>query len=191
MQIQLVSENIEMKEDQTFEDSSLICLKSFSSWIVDFYFTKIYSNQIQITNKSVQPNNIIGFYDMFIIYQRIHSSSLIEFFQLCKNKIKQIKNDFILEDYKKYLNRCGLCDIIDLFHQCQLESFVNTITLSINSIRNDIDRLFFEYLLELPSSSWCIYDVQTKLSKTETKENLWKLINNEKKYDVQINSKVS
>ena len=45
-----------------------------SSWLIDHYFTKIYPNQIQITMKSVQPNHIIAFHDMFIIYQILQSS---------------------------------------------------------------------------------------------------------------------
>ena len=123
-----------MKKDDLKDfskESSVICLKSISSWIIDYYFTNIYLNKLK-SNKSIQPNNIIGFYDMFIIYQIIQSSSsLNEFLDLCKNKLKQIKNDFIVENYNNYLNRCGLIDIIDLFHQCQLNSFINTMILSI------------------------------------------------------------
>ncbi|CAF3807270.1 unnamed protein product [Rotaria sordida] len=199
MQIKLVIEHIEDDEEILQDlnidskDSSLIYLQSsssISSWIVDYYFTKIYSNEIKlIHNKYLQPNNIIGFYDMFIIYQLIQSSSLFEFFQLCKNKLKQIKNDLILENYNNYLNRCGLIDIIDLFHQLKLESFINTIILSINNIKNDIDQLFFEYLLELSSLSCCIYDVKTKLITYETKENLFKLIDNRKISIEQTNRK--
>ncbi|CAF0840016.1 unnamed protein product [Rotaria sordida] len=199
MQIKLVIEHIEDDEEILQDlnidskDSSLIYLQSsssISSWIVDYYFTKIYSNEIKlINNKYLQPNNIIGFYDMFIIYQLIQSSSLFEFFQLCKNKLKQIKNDLILENYNNYLNRCGLIDIIDLFHQLKLESFINTIILSINNIKNDIDQLFFEYLLELSSLSCCIYDVKTKLITYETKENLFKLIDNRKISIEQTNRK--
>ncbi|CAF1325846.1 unnamed protein product [Rotaria sordida] len=182
MQIKLIIESIEDEEEilQNLnidsKDSFLICLQSsssISSWIVDYYFTKIYSNEIKLIN------NIIGFYDMFIIYQLIQSSSLFEFFQLCKNKLKQIKNDLILENYNNYLNQYDLIDIIDLFHQLKLESFINTIILSINNIKNDIDRLLFEYLLEL-SSSCCVYNVKTKLITNETKENLFKLIVNRK-----------
>ncbi|CAF1567381.1 unnamed protein product [Rotaria sordida] len=201
MQIKLVIEHIEDDEEILQDlnidskDSSLIYLQSsssISSWIVNYYFTKIYSNEIKlINNKYLQPNNIIGFYDMFIIYQLIQSSSLFEFFQLCKNKLKQIKNDLILENYNNYLNRCGLIDIIDLFHQLKLESFINTIILSINNIKNDIDQLFFEYLLELSSLSCCIYDVKTKLITYETKENLFKLIDNRKISIEQTNRKVS
>ncbi|CAF0824851.1 unnamed protein product [Rotaria sordida] len=199
MQIKLVIEHIEDDEEILQDlnidskDSSLIYLQSsssISSWIVDYYFTKIYSNEIKlINNKYLQPNNIISFYDMFIIYQLIQSSSLFEFFQLCKNKLKQIKNDLILETYNNYLNRCGLIDIIDLFHQLKIESFINTIILSINNIKNDIDQLFFEYLLELSSLSCCIYDVKTKLITYETKENLFKLIDNRKISIEQTNRK--
>jgi hypothetical protein len=135
--------------------------------------------------------NVIGSHDMFSIYQMIQSSSSIEFFQLCKNKLNQIKNDQILDNYNNYLNQCGLVDIIDLFHQCQLESFINTIILSIDNIKNHIDRLFFDYLVELSSSSCCIYDVKTKITTTETRENLFKLMDNEKEYDEQTIRKVS
>ncbi|CAF1239434.1 unnamed protein product [Rotaria sp. Silwood1] len=117
---------------------------------------------------------------MCIIYQRIQSSLLIEFFQLYKNKLKQIKNDLLVENYNNYLNRYDSIDIIDIFYQLKLESSIETIILSINNIKNDIDRLFFEYLLELSSPSCCIYDVKTKLITIETKENLFKLINTRK-----------
>jgi hypothetical protein len=184
MQMKLVIENLE--DFNVFsKDSPLICCKSISSWIVDYYFTNIHFNQIEISK------NIIGFHDMFMIYQRIQSStSEIEFFDLCKNKLKQIKNEFLLENYSNYLNRCGLIDIIDIFHQCQLESFSNTMILSIHSVQNEIDRLFFEHLLELSSSSCGIYDVKTKLTTTETTENLLKLIDHGKIF-VTRSSKVS
>jgi hypothetical protein len=162
MQIKLLIENIEEIE----KDSSIIYLKSsssISSWIIDYYFLNIYSNQIKTY---LQPINIIGIYDMFMIYQVIHPLLTInEFYFLCKNKLKQIKNNFIIENYNKYLNRYGLIDIIDLFHQCQLDSLEKTIFLSINNIKNNIDQLFYEYF---------------------TNENLFKLIDNE-----QINTKVN
>jgi len=190
MQIKLVIENI----DEIEKDSSFICLKSsssISSWIIDYYFTNIYLNQIKLTNKIVQPKNIIGIYDMFMIYQIIQPSlSLIQFFDLCKNKLKQIKNHFLIENYNKYLNRCGLVDIIDLFHQCQFESFINTIILSINNIKTNIDRFFFQYLIELSSTSSYIYDIKTKSITKETNENLLKLIDNRKISPEPTNSKV-
>jgi len=162
MQIKLLIENIEEIE----KDSSIIYLKSsssISSWIIDYYFLNIYSNQIKTY---LQPINIIGIYDMFMIYQVIHPLLTInEFYFLCKNKLKQIKNNFLIENYNKYLNHCGLIDIIDLFHQCQLDSLEKTIFLSINNIKNNIDQLFYEYF---------------------TNENLFKLIDNE-----QINTKVN
>ena len=193
MQIKLVIENIEKENFEDFsKESSVICLKSISSWMIDYYFTNIYLNQIKNTKKSVQPNNIIGFYDMFNIYQMIQSSaSSSEFLDLCKNKLKQIKNDRIVEKYNNYLNHCGLVDIIDLFHQCRLDSFINTMILSIYNIKSQIDRLFFEYLLDLPSSTCCIYDVKTKLITTETKENLLKLIDHGKIIPTPTNTKVS
>jgi len=135
---------------------------SISSWIIDYYLTK----------KSLEPRNIIGIYDMFRISQVIQPSlSTIEFFDLCKNKLKQIKNNFLIENYNKYLNRCDLSDIIDIFHQCQFHLINNTMDLS---IKNNIDQLFFEYL--------------TELSSTEINENL---IENSKISNQQTNSKVS
>ncbi|CAF5103492.1 unnamed protein product, partial [Rotaria sp. Silwood1] len=95
------------------------------------------------------------------------------------------------ENYNNYLNRYDLIDIIDIFYQLKLESSIETIILSINNIKNDIDRLFFEYLLELSSSSCCIYDVKTKLITIETKENLFKLINTRKIPVESTNRKVS
>jgi hypothetical protein len=128
MQIKLVIEE---------KNSSVICLKeslSISSWIIDYYYKELFSNQIM---------NIIGYYDMFRIYQIIQPSlSLMEILNLCKNKLKKIKNNLIIEDYNNYLSRCGLVDIIDIFHQCQFDSVIKTIVLSIENIKNDIDRLF-------------------------------------------------
>lgn len=154
MQIKFVMENIED-----------ICLNSsISSWIIDYYFTNIYSNQI----------NSIGIYDMFKIFQIIDSSlSLNEFFDLCKKKLKQIKNDFFIEKYNKYLNQYGLVDIIDIFHQCQLDSFNKTIVLSNENIQNQIDRLFAEYLTELSSIK-----IENILKITEQKEILTEQITN-------------
>jgi hypothetical protein len=111
------------------------------------------------------------------------SSWIIDYY-LTENQIK------IVENYKNYLNRCGLIDIIELFHQCQLDLVRKTIILTRNSIKNDIDRLFFEYLVEL-SSSCGIYDVKTKLTTVETSENLLKLIDQGQISGEQTNSKVS
>jgi len=167
MKIKLIIENIEEIEN----DSSIIYLKSsstISSWIIDYYFSNIYLNQIKTY---FQPINIIGIYDMFMIYQVIHPLLTInDFYFLCQNKLKQIKNNFIIENYNQYLNRCGLIDIIDLFHQCQFDSLKKTIILSINNIQNNIDQLFYEYF---------------------TNENLFKLIDNKQILDQQTNNKVN
>ncbi|CAF3527521.1 unnamed protein product [Rotaria sp. Silwood1] len=103
-------------------------------------------------------------------------------FKLIDNRKISIEktNRKVIENYNNYLNRYDSIDIIDIFYHLKLESSIETIILSINNIKNDIDRLFFEYLLELSSPSCCIYDVKTKLITIETKENLFKLINTRK-----------
>jgi hypothetical protein len=164
---------------ENFEEDS-----SISSWIIDYYFTEILFKQI---DKYVQPKNIIGCYDMWMIYRTIQPElSMIKFWNLCKNKLKKIPNDNLIEKYNNYLNRCGLIDIIDLFHQCQFDSILQTIIFSIKNIQNNMDQLFFEYLLELPSTS-C--EIETKLT---TKENLLQFIDHKKSIIEQTNnSKVS
>jgi hypothetical protein len=170
-----------------FEDSS----STISSWLIDYYFTKIYLKQIQNSNKSIQPNNIIGLHDMFIIYQIIQSSSSSskDFFELCKNKFYENKNNLILENYQNYLKRCGLIDIIDLFHQCKLKLFIKILNLNINNIKNEIDRLFFDYLLEI-AFECSIYDEKTQISTVETRQNILKLLEKEKEHIEQTISKV-
>jgi len=127
---------------------------------------------------------------MFIIYQIIQSTtSTIEFYELCKKKFQKIQNDFILENYNNYLNRCGLIDIIDLFHQCKLKSFIKIFNLNINNIKNEIDRLFFDYLLEI-ALEHSIYDENTQVSTIETRQNIIKLIEKEKNHAEQTISKV-
>jgi hypothetical protein len=193
MQIKLLIENFDDIEEKDFSVIYLKSSSSISSWIIDYYFTEIFSKQIQIMNKSVQPKNIIGSYDMWMIYQGIQSTlSVRDFWNLCKNKFKQIQNDFILENYNNYLNRCGLIDIIDLIHQCQFDLMIQTIIFSIKNIKNDMDRLVLEYLVQLPSTSCGIYDRKTKLTTIKTPEDLLKLIDNEKPSAEEANnSKVS
>jgi len=146
---------------------------------------------VKISNKSIQPNSFIGLHDMFIIYQIIQPTlSSIEFYDLCKKKFQDIKNDLILENYNNYLNRCGLKDIIDLFHQCRLKSFLKMISFNFNNVSNEIDRLFAEYLLEIALER-SIYDEETKLSTVETKEKIIQLFEKEKKHTEQTISKVS
>ncbi len=163
---------------------------TISSWLIDYYFTKIYSNQIKISNKSIQPNNIIGLYDMFIIYQIIQSSSSSkDFFELCKKKFQKNQNDLILENYNNYLNRCGLIDIIDLFHQCQLKLLIHMFYLNVNNVKNEIDRLFLDYLIEI-ALEYSIYDEQTQVSTVETRQNIIKLFQKEKNHTEPTISKV-
>ncbi|CAF1369605.1 unnamed protein product [Adineta steineri] len=186
MQIKLTINN---NEDDDLVVISLDSSSTISSWLIDYYFTKIYSNQIKTSNKSIQPNNIIGLHDMFIIYQIIHSStSSIEFLELCKKKFQNNKDDLILENYNKYLNRCGLKDIIDLFHQCQIQTCIKMIDLNINHINNEIDRLFFDHLLEIALER-SIYNEETQITTIETSENIVKLFEKEKKHMEQTISK--
>ena len=194
MQIQLVIEDVE--EEMEEKDCSVICLKSsssISSWMIEYYFTEIFSQQIQTTNKSLQPKNIIGSWDMWMIFRRIQPSvSTSEFLDLCKKKLNRINDDSILGNYNNYLNRCSLFDIIDLFHQYRLDSSEKTMLLSIKNIKSDIDRLFFEYLVELPNTSCAIYDGKAKSFTTETRENLLQLIDSHQTVATQsMNSKVS
>jgi hypothetical protein len=179
------------------EDEDLIVVSldgdlssTISSWLIDYYFTKIYSDQVKISSKSIQPNNIIGLHDMFIIYQIIQStSSSTEFFELCKKKFEDIKDDLLLENYNNYLNRCGLKDIIDLFHQCKLKSLIKIFFLNVNNVKNEIDRLVFDYLLQI-ALEHSIHDEITQISTKETTENIIKLFNNEKHQVEQTISKV-
>jgi hypothetical protein len=169
------------------QDSS----STISSWLIDYYFTKIYSKQIQISNKSIQPNNIIGLHDMFSIFQIIQStSSSTEFFEFCKMKFQAKKNDLIVENYNDYLKRCGLIDIIDLFHQCQLKSSVKRFYLNTHNVKNEMDRLFFDYLLDI-ALEHSIYDENTQISNIETRENIIKLFEKEKYPIEQTITKVS
>ncbi|CAF3639923.1 unnamed protein product [Adineta steineri] len=186
MQIKLTINN---NEDDDLVVISLDSSSTISSWLIDYYFTKIYSNQIKTSNKSIQPNNIIGLHDMFIIYQIIHSStSSIEFLELCKKKIQNNKDDLILGNYNKYLNRCGLKDIIDLFHQCQIQTCIKMINFNINHVNNEIDRLFFDHLLEIALER-SIYNEETQITTIETCENIVKLFEKEKKHMEQTISK--
>lgn len=127
---------------------------------------------------------------MFIIYQIIQSTtSPTEFFQLCEKKFQENSNDLILENYNNYLKRCGLIDIIDLFHQCKLKSFIQIFNLTINNIKNEIDRLFFDHLLDI-SLEQSIYDEKTQMNTVETKQNIIKLLEKEKEHVEQTISKV-
>ncbi|UJR28943.1 hypothetical protein I4U23_010160 [Adineta vaga] len=168
MQIQLTMETIGMKNEKFSEnDASLICKNSFSSWILDYYFAKIDSNE----------RNIIGFDDMFNIYKKLPVSSC-SIMDLCKNKLQQIENDFMLNNYQKYLNQCKLNDIIDIFLQCQFESMDKTIVISIDSFKNEMDQLFFEYLLNKSSVKCEIDDLKTKLMITKSTKTFNQQINN-------------
>ncbi|CAF3411726.1 unnamed protein product [Rotaria sp. Silwood1] len=186
MQINLIINDI---EDENLIDVSLDSSSTISSWLIDYYFTKAYLNQVKISNKSLQPNIIIGLHDMFIIYQVIQTiSTSKEFFELCKKKFQDIKNDVLLDNYNNYLNRCGLKDIIDLFHQCKLKSFIKKIIFNINNVKNEIDRLILNYLLEIASERF-IYDQNTQLSTVETNQTILKLFDNVKNHAEQTITK--
>ncbi|CAF1329270.1 unnamed protein product [Adineta ricciae] len=130
--------------------------------------------------------NVIGFDDMVDISGKLAkpSYSMVE---LCQKKLKKIESDCVLEDYRKYLNHCELNDIIDIFLQCQFESAEKAILLSIDSFRNEIDQLLFEYLVKNSSVTCDIYDEKSKTFLNETKENLIKLIKESKTFHQQTN----
>lgn len=115
---------------------------SISSWLIDIYFTKIYSSQISTSFKSIQPLNIIGLHDMFSIHQMLQFHTN-EFDQLCSNKLKKNFDDNQVNVYNHYLERCGLIDLIDLFHQCSAKE---TFVFHVNQIHNQLDRLFYQHL---------------------------------------------
>ena len=120
---------------------------SISSWLIDYYFTKIYSQQLINSKKNIQPMNIIGLHDMFSIYQMLQcSSSSNEFDQLCQKKIEANFDDSTVKNYNHYLERCGLIDLIDLYRQCQLKSSNDTIEFNHNHIQSKLDRLFYNHL---------------------------------------------
>ncbi|CAF1640832.1 unnamed protein product [Adineta ricciae] len=170
MQIRLVIGNIDMTNSIVIED------KSFSAWIIDYYFTQIDSTE----------RNVIGFDDMADISGKFAKLSY-SMMELCQKKLMKIENDCVLEDYRKYLNHCELNDIIDIFLQCQLESAEKTILLSIDSFKNEIDQLLFEYLVKNSSVTCDIYDEKSKTFLNETKENLIKLIKESKTFHQQTN----
>ncbi|CAF4528543.1 unnamed protein product [Rotaria sp. Silwood2] len=111
-----------------------------------------------------------------------------EFFELCKKKFQHIKDDLILDNYNNYLNRCGLKDIIDLFHQCKLKSFIKKFIFNINNVKNDIDRLILNYLLGIALERF-IYDENTQLSTVETNQIILTLLDNEKNHAEQTLTK--
>lgn len=171
--------------------SSVDPSSTLSSWLIDHYFTHIYCNQVKTTNKYLQPNSIIGLHDMFIVCQIVQASvTSKEFLDLCKKKVRRDVQHSTLENYNKYLQRCGLNDLIDLFHQCQVESSMNSLTFQSSQVQTDFDRLVFEYLLE--QSTQCAIDDQNTASTTaETKQTVQKLIDNDTKHAEQSISKVS
>ncbi|UJR20699.1 hypothetical protein I4U23_023820 [Adineta vaga] len=189
MRIQLTINNDTNVEEEDLIDVSLDSSSTISSWLIDHYFTKIYFHQIKSSNKSIQPNNIIGLHDMFIIYQIIQSTSTsTQFFELCKKKLYDIKDDLILENYKNYLNRCGLKDMIDLFQECKIKSSMKQMIINVNNINNEIDQLFFDYLLEI-AEEHNIYNEQTQIFTKDSKENIMKSFQDEKKHVEQTISK--
>lgn len=119
---------------------------SISSCLIDYYFTKIYSRQIINSKKTIQPMNIIGLHDMFSIYQMLQLSSSNEFDQLCQKKIDDNSEDSQVKNYNHYLERCGLVDLIDLYHQCQWKSSTDILEFNHNHIQTKLDRLFFNQL---------------------------------------------
>ena len=92
----------------------------------------------------------------------------------------------MIDNYNQYLKRYGLKDLINLWHQCRFESSTKFFILTVDQVNNELDRLFLDYLFEI--STEC--GVNDEMS-TETKENLVKLFDKEKKSPKQGISKVS
>ncbi|CAF0793906.1 unnamed protein product [Adineta ricciae] len=188
MKIRLTLNNDKQKEDDLI-DVSIDASSTISSWLIDYYFTKIYFNQVKSSNKSIQPNNIIGLHDMFIIYQIIQSpSTSTQFFDLCKAKLSDKNDEVVLESYNNYLKRCGLKDIIDLFHDCRLPSLIKQVTFNITNVSNELEQLFCDHLLELAIEHE-VCNEQTESFSSDTKENIIKLFDDKKKHVEQTISK--
>jgi hypothetical protein len=108
---------------------------------------------LKANSKSTAPKNIIGFHDMFIVYQIIQSSStLTDFVQLCQEKLeKSSEHVSLVEQYNQYLKRCGLTDLIDLWEECQLRSTMKMLVVTSDHVKTELDRLFLENLLQSAS----------------------------------------
>lgn len=138
MKIRLVSDSIELTTT------------SFSSWLIDFYFLKIYPEEIRSNSKIFRPKNLLGFYDMFLIGQLIRSTlTFNEFVSFCQIKLKKLdsSNEF-LSQYNSHLSRCGLTDLIDLIFDLQIES----LTLKPDEIPSEFDRIFVEHFASKASN---------------------------------------
>jgi len=96
---------------------------------------------------------------MYIIYQIVCSSSIDEFHQVCQRKFDGNRTDL----YENYLKRCGLLDLIDLFHQCQLKSTIQTIEFQQENIRTELDRLFIRNLVEISLAKENFEEFSTKI----------------------------
>ena len=124
---------------------------------------------------------------MFIISQIIQSTTTSnDLFQLCQLKLKKTTDHSLLDNYNQYLNRCGLTDFIDLWHQYQSEKSMDTIIFTLDQIQNSMDQLLIEHLLEMTSE--CFIDGQSSI---ENKEKIQKLIERDKKIIEQSISKVN
>lgn len=155
MQIQLM---MKMCDEKEFSIISLQTSSSICSWLVDFYFSEEQSSPLK---------NIIGSYDMWIICRWIQPSlSMMNFENLCRKKLRQVEHDLILDEYNAYLNQCGLIDLIDLMHMCRSQLMTKMILLSMKNVKNELDQLFFEYLLELSSTSCPVDHLQTEVINT-------------------------
>lgn len=116
---------------------------SICSWLVDFYFMEFSEEQ------SSSLKTIIGCYDMWTICRWIQPSlSMVNFWNLCRKKFQQVEKDSLLDEYNACLNRWGLIDLVDLMGKCRVQLKGKPIPLSMKNVKNDLDRLFYESLLE-------------------------------------------
>ena len=139
-----------MKIRFVFNSSGETCLSesssTFSSSLVEFYFLRIYSDEIRSNSKSTAPRNLLGLQQMFLVAQLIRPAiSFNEFFSACRNKLKKRTNDEFLTQYNSYLTRCGLTDLLDLWNDFPIDS----LTLTNEQIHDELDRIFLEHFFDV------------------------------------------
>ena len=110
---------------------------------MEHYFTKIYSTQLQAGKKSIPPKNII-------VYQVVQSSCMFPgFLYFYRKKLENSSNHQLMDQYNQYLTRC---DLIDLWEECRLPSAAKILILTLDQVKDELDQLFLERLLDLSST---------------------------------------
>ena len=140
-----------MKIRFVFNSNGETCLaessSTLSSSLVEFYFLRVYSDEIRSNSESTAPRNLLGLQQMFLVAQLIRPAiSFNEFFSACRNKLKKRTNDDeFLTQYNSYLTRCGLTDLIDLWNDFPVDS----LTLTNEQIHDELDRIFLEHFFDV------------------------------------------